>query len=418
MKSRLNTKTAMLLGVGCLALSVLADDATVSDVTVRQRWPWDRKVDIDYLLTAEPGEPFDVSVTARNGNQVLTLPGASLSGDLYNVEQGQRRIVWDPAKTGYTNDTLSHFGVSLTPAKAPLYLIVDLTKTTGAEGLFEYLYASDLTGGAYGSVETNPVTGVESLVWTGVTNTTAYATTKLVLRRVPAGSFIMGSWGGYQPVTLTRGLYVGVFEVTQAQWYSIMSNSPSLHTGNDAYPVEQVSFAMVRGSSVGTNWPSSHDVDATSFLGKLRARTGLSGFDLPTEAQWEYFCRAGTSSYYYDGVSTSSSDTNVLETLAWYSANSAGTSHAVGGKVPNAWGLYDMIGNVMEWCLDYWDGTTALSGGTDPVGMDAAVNRVIRGGHCGTDASGCVTRSRSYFTVSTIPLFSARLGVRVAIWLP
>ena len=144
-------------------------------------------------------------------------------------------------------------------------MIVDLTKRPGGRP-DEYVRESDLTGGAYGSVETNPVTGVESLVWTGVTNDAAYTTTKLVLRRVPSGSFIMGSWGGYRPVTLTRGVYVGVFEVTQAQWLSIASNSPSLHTGNDAYPVEQVSFAMVRGSNVGTNWPSSHDVDEASFL--------------------------------------------------------------------------------------------------------------------------------------------------------
>jgi formylglycine-generating enzyme required for sulfatase activity len=408
----------MLIGAFCCTWSAKADIATVSDVTVRQRWPWDRKVDIDYLLTAEPGQSFDVSVTASNGGQALALPGTSLSGDLYNVEQGQRRIVWDPAKTGYTNATLTRFGVTLTPTNAPLYMIVDLTKATEAEGQIEYVYDADLIGGKYGSVETNPVMGVASLVWTGVTNNTAYTTTKLVLRRVASGPYVMGSYGGYRSVTLTKGLYVGVFEVTQAQWYNVMSNSPSAHAGNNAYPVEQVSFADVRGSTVGTNWPSSHDVDGTSFLGRLRTRTGLSGFDLPTEAQWECFCRAGTSSFYYDGVSTGSGDTNVLKTLAWYADNSGGVTHAVGGKGPNAWGLYDTIGNVMEWCLDYWDGTTALSGGTDPVGMTSAANRAIRGGHCGTDAWNSCDRVRWYFTVIPETSASARLGLRLVVYLP
>ena len=409
-------KTAMLMGAMCCTSNVKAEIATVSDVTVRQRWPWDRNVDIDYLLTAEPGQSFEVSVTAQNDGQVLTLPGTSLSGDLYDVEQGQRRIVWDPAKTEYTNAALTRFGVTLTPTNAPLYMIVDLTKATGMEGQVEYVYDADLIAGKYGSVETNPVTGVASLVWTGVTNGTAYATTKLVLRRVKSGAFVMGA--ASKTVTLTKGLYVGVFEVTQAQWYNIMSNAPSSHGGNDVYPVEQVSFATVRGSTVGTNWPSSRDVDGTSFLGRLRTRTGLSGFDLPTEAQWEYFCRAGTSSFYYDGVSTGSGDTNVLKTLAWYLDNGGGVTHTVGGKSPNAWGLYDTIGNVMEWCLDYWDGSTALSGGTDPVGMTSAPNRAIRGGHCGTDASSSYDRMRWFFTVIPETSASGRLGLRVVVYLP
>lgn len=418
MKQPLRRKAGLACMTVCLALGALADGAAIRDVTVRQRWPWDRKVDIDYLLAAEPGQPFDVSVTARDGSQILILPEASFSGDLYNVEQGQRRIVWDPMATVYTNQALSAFNVTLTVTNSPLYLIVDLTKTAGTEGQIEAVYTSDLTRGAYGSVETNPVTGVDSLVWTGVTNSSAYMTDKLVLRRVMPATYIMGSWGGYRTVTLTKSLYVGVFELTQAQWFNVASNSPSTIQTGDAYPVESVSFAAVRGTGAGTNWPSSHAVDADSFLGKLRTRTGLCGFDLPTEAQWEYFCRAGTSSYYYDGVSTSSSDTNVLKTQAWYSANSGAVTHPVGGKVPNAWGLYDTIGNVMEWCLDYWDGSTALTGGTDPVGLETAVNRVIRGAHYGVDAGGCSTRSRWFFSVSSEPLSSGRLGVRLVIWLP
>ena len=94
---------------------------------------------------------------------------------------------------------------------------------------------------------------------------------------------------------------------------------------------------MMRGSTKGAKWPSSAEVDASSFLGKLQARTGIN-FDLPTEAQWEYACRAGTTTTYYWGSSMSGD-------YAWYVSNSGSESHPVGGKKPNAWGLYDMCGN-------------------------------------------------------------------------
>ncbi len=392
-----------------LASSAWADGAAISNVTVRQRWPWDRKVDIDYQLLGESGQSFDVSVTARNGSQILALPDVSLSGDRFDVRQGKRRIVWNPMVTGYTNETLTKFNVCLTPTNPPLYMIVDLTRAAGADGQIIYVYESDLTGGAYGSVETNPVPGVESLVWTGVTNNAAYMTTNLVLRRVASGSFQMG---GSTEVTLTKGLYAGVFELTQAQWYNVMSNSISY---SSVYPKADIAFGDVRGFSAGTNWPSSHGVDATSFIAKLRARTELSGFDLPTEAQGEYICRAGTTSYYYDGVTTSA-DTSVLNGLAWWLGNSGNAAHPVGKKLPNAWGLYDTIGNLGEWCLDRYAGTTGLPGGTDPVGVTSGVSRAFRGYHYTGTADGCGSGSRFYFSAPSTT--SPKVGMRVVVFLP
>jgi len=393
----------------CFVWGVLGDGVAVSNVTVRQRWPWDRRVNIDYVLVGESGQVSDVSLAARNGDQFLTLPDRSLSGDLFDVKPGRRRIVWNPLATDYTNTTLTKFNVQLTPTNPPLYLIVDLTKTVGAEGQLTSVYASDLNSGVYGTVATNPVPGVESLVWTGVTNNAAYMTTNLVLRRVASGSFLMG---GSTAVVLTKGLYAGVFELTQAQWYNVMSNSVSY---SSVYPKADVAFGDVRGFSAGTNWPSSHGVDATSFIAKLRVRTGLSGFDLPTEAQGEYICRAGTTSYYYDGA-TVSADTGVLNGLAWWSGNSGNAAHPVGQKRPNAWGLYDTVGNVGEWCLDRYAGTTGLPGGTDPVGVTSCVSRAFRGYHYTGTADGCGSGSR--FNFSAPPGTSPKVGIRVVVFLP
>ena len=395
----------------CLALGVLADGVAISNVTVRQRWPWDRKVDIDYQLTDGTGQSFDVSVTARNGSQVLSFPDAALSGERFNVKLGQHRIVWDPMTTGYMNTTLTKFNVRLTPTTPPLYVIVDLTKAAGADGQITPVYEADLLSGAYGSVETNPVPGVSSFVWTGVTNGTDSMTAKLVLRRVASGSYLMG---GTKDVTLSKGLYAGVFELTEAQWYNVMSNSV---TYTSVKPKVSVSFGDIRGFNAGTNWPSSHNVDDTSFMTKLRSRTGLSGFDLPTEAQGEYICRAGTTSYFYDGVSTGEAYTNVLKTLAWYTANAGGVTHTVGGKRPNAWGLYDTLGNVGEFCLDLSNGG-ALPGGTDPVGIlpGTTSNRAFRGGHFTSPATSISTGSRFNFGAPSST--SDKVGLRLVIFLP
>jgi formylglycine-generating enzyme required for sulfatase activity len=124
-------------------------------------------------------------------------------------------------------------------------------------------------------------------------------------------------------------------------------------------------------------------------MGKLRARTGLD-FDLPTEAQWEYACRAGTTTTYSYG---NSADGNYM----WYDSNSNSKTHVVGTKQPNLWGLYDMHGNVSEWCLD-WYGT--LSYGTDPKGSSSGSNRVKRGGSWYYYAGSCASFIRGDFLPS------------------
>ncbi|MDD3544361.1 MAG: formylglycine-generating enzyme family protein [Kiritimatiellae bacterium] len=365
--------------MGFLALGAAAEEPTVSNVQVRQRWPWSRLVDINYELNCGSSAKADVTLTAKNGTVTLPLPPESLSGDnLCGASQGARHVVWDPVKAGYTNEMLTQFSVELTPVPAPLYMIVDLTLTTNDADQITYVYEDELTNGHWGAWVRDPVTNagsvVESVIWTGVTTNDLYKTDKIVLRRVPATS----------ASELDKDMYVGVFEVTQGQWSSVMGPSVSAYftnaTGRALRPMEYAKYNEMRGASPTYDWPATGAaVDPNSFIGKMRAQTALEGFDLPTYAQWEYACRAGTTTVFNDGESgakvaggtlNNNANTNMyLDVLGRYRFNggfledgvtkpdrNATPDHGtavVGSYRPNAWGLYDMHGNVFEFCLEW-----------------------------------------------------------------
>ena len=248
--------------------------------------------------------------------------------------------------------------------------------------------------------------------WTDV-----YKTTTLVLRRIPAGTFTMGSptneYGRdsnetQHVVTLTKDFYIGVYEMTQKQWERVMGNWPSLFsnvTCRDSRPVERVSYSDIRGTIAGTNWPADRNVDTNSFLGRLRMKTGQA-FDLPTEAQWEYACRAGTTTALNSGYGMSIETANERMTeVGRYIGNHPGgyptgsTTNGVesgtakvGSFQPNAWGICDMHGNVMEWCLNWYE--EAPCDTVDPLGASTNSVRVGHGGGWNATAWACRSASR------------------------
>ena len=181
--------------------------------------------------------------------------------------------------------------------------------------------------------------------------------------RIPAGSFLMGSPEDEESrninerqheVRISRDFWIGKYEVTQEEWQAVMGTNPSRFMGCARCPVERVSWG-----------------DTQEFIKKLNERESPGGhrYRLPTEAEWEYAARAGTTAAHY----------GELDSVAWYCDNSDKRTHPVGQKLANAWGLHDMLGNVWEW-MDDWYSRYTGSEMTDPRGPATGTRRVVRGG--------------------------------------
>jgi formylglycine-generating enzyme required for sulfatase activity len=222
---------------------------------------------------------------------------------------------------------------------------------------------------------------------------------------IPPGTFQMGSAPGepgrdsneiQHQVTLTGGFYMQTTEVTQGQWRAVMGDNPSKFKKCDKCPVETVSWE-----------------DCQKFIQKLNSKENTDTYRLPTEAEWEYACRAGTDTPFNTGGCLKTNQAN-------YDGNYplAGCSKGrfrqktvpVAGFAPNAWGLYDMHGNVWEWCAD-WNGDYKSENVSDPAGPPSGATRVIRGGSWFSYASLC----RSAFRSSVVPDYRDNLvGLRLA----
>ena len=389
---------SILLAWVSLSVIYACATPTITGVTAQQRYPWNGKVDISYTVTG------DIAATAKEKGMVTSLKvtatdcvaGANyvastsaLSGDT-GLAAATHHLVWDMSADGLTfksSNVVFSVSCEATPA---LYCVIDLSAGANASS-YPITYLSEPPSGGF--------------------NVDLYKTTKLVLRRIEAGTFIKGEDQSNEShrVILTKSFYVGIFEMTQKQYVLIMGSNPSRYTG-DKRPVEKVSYNMIRGSSNGAQWPLSSAVDSSSVMGRLRARAGLD-FDLPTVTQWEYACRAGTTSKYNNGGNSE----NDLKLVGRYSGNMSagrgGYSYAhtsVGSYQPNTWGLYDMHGNISELCLD-WGPNTMY--GLDPQGPSSGTRRGGLGGNWQANENACT----SFYWASAEPEAESQiLGFRLA----
>lgn len=365
-------------GVVLEPIMPVTPNVQVTNIKCQQRYPWNGMVDIDYTVRSEdPNAEVWVCPIGYDKDSNTSMAPRSLTGDGVDapVSNGTFRMTWkvtddypDFHSTAFTVKMIALTG------SAP-YMVVDLSG--GVDALsYPVTYLSSVPEGGWGD---------------------EYKTTKLVLRLIPPGSFMMGSpsdegaradYEDLHGVVLTRPYYIGVFEVTQKQYQLVMGATPSNYKG-DMRPVECVSYNDIRGSINGTGWPTHNQVDANSFMGRLRSKANMC-FDLPTEAQWEYACRAGTSTSLNNGKNYDAG-ANTSEVGRWANNRNDGkggyTQHTkVGCYLENVWGLYDMHGNVQEWCRDWLNYGLGTAGVVDPVGSttrrDNYYNyRVVRGDH-------------------------------------
>ena len=398
-----------------LLMGVCIHAQSISNVSFAPRQPWNGLVDISFTLDGdfpEYGElascsiwitrNYSVHFTGYDQDRNQTVAIQTLAGQTTGfTEAGDYSVVWN-AGADYPEFASSSFRISAMLQQPPFSVPAIATPSVEGEPNSTYLVI-DLSGGS--NADSYPCRYTNTAP--DLSNDTC-RTTELWLRRIPAGTFVMGSpedelgrvWyydETQHRVTLTQDYFIGVFEMTQKQYKLVMMGSnPSGYRG-DTRPVEGVSYDDLRGTSAegGAGWPEKgHTVDATSFFGILRAKTGLC-FDLPTESQWEYACRAGTTTALNSGKDlTDESECPNMAEVGRYARNrddgkgGYGEHTKVGCYLPNAWGLYDMHGNVLEWCLD-WQGDYPKKAVIDPGGANSGSYRVKRGGYWRSSARNC-----------------------------
>ena len=416
---KMNIKKTVMLCVVALAISASAIDyVEVIDVSARQRYPWNGLVDLDFALDSKTTEPYRMCVYAYDNDGKTNLPvktvcteGISFKENPCMVARETRRIVWDAGADltdGFkcTNVLVTCRDERMEP-DYKRYMIIDLSEGSSAT--------------RYPIAYTNcpPVGG-----WTD-----EHKRTKIVLRKVDAGSYLMGS-NDAEPgrgddeiqhmVTITKPYYLSIFPITENQYYQVLgsgtrtmfpkrmnwgavrgwdisaSSSGALKLVKDSDGgggYYHVDFTVTQEATAGSYcWPDKSAVDAASFMGKIRDRTELL-VDLPTEAQWEMACRAGSLTPLNVGVVDSPE--NRMHVVS--------KSGVVGLSMPNALGIYDMASTNGEWCLDIYAADLGTSAVLNPQGPKLSGNAIRT-----TLASGMEVYSVDFYTYSLVCTYNGK----------
>ena len=349
---------AMLLIVTQTALAAVA----ISNLRIQQRYPWNGKVDISFNLAStrtdiglkfeafdtNKGEPVPIVTIYKEDGSRMEYP--------YQLPTGNHHLVWDAPSdvvAGYKTDTLA---VSITAGPVPTYhkyCVIDLSGGPAAMS-YPISYLDDVPAGGW---------------------TDDYRTNKLLFRYCPPGTFRQGPNGSFMTtaladsnsrmVTLTKPFYIGVFPISRKQWRLVMGEDLGQTSGGDADRLTGTLYDIVRGANKAYQFPSSFEVDEGSFIGKLRART-IPLVDLPTEAQWEYACKAGLR-------------TDDAGYLVDMDGNRYASRNGSGIFDPNAWGLYGIPGG-WELCVDWLNPLYGTKHVVDPMGCTFEQSRPVQYG--------------------------------------
>ena len=466
-------RKTMLFASLCVAVSSFG--ASIDQVIVRQQWPWSTDIVVEYRLSGVTA-PVDITVEAFNGDTKLDTDAlrTAIKGNRYAVtKEGLGEFTIDPVKAFGTADVALvnckvKLSVSVSPANIDevIYKIFDLK-----DGSCTDVTRAELLNGDYGSVVTDfgkigegyNTSLDDVLIWTGVTNNIEYRTSKLVMRKIPAKNVettiglhpcqsLSATDSAFRTVSFTNDYYMGVFEVTYGQALSIYTNTPGATIFNSKITmkftntVDQYERPMNMSDVFAryrlANWPRPYScLKGTAFpnnnstvVGCIRKQTGNVNFDLPTEAVWEYACRAGTTNDFNSGLNytteadvallgrtsleSKTSDSSPADSIYQLTSAEGGTA-IVGSYRPNAWGLYDMHGNLTEMCLDRYKADVSDLTGDDPWGPPLSDEeeldryRVGKGGAFYMKGSGChsAARASSYINNSN----TAYLGMRLCL---